>query len=149
MKVIIGVDGSPHSQATIAGVIAMAWPQRTEMVVVSAYQMPYAASTEAYAPVALDVSTTLADLKQMHHAMAEHGAEQLKLAGFQARAIALEGDPSTVLLDEARRVRADLLVVGSHGHTGIASLLLGNVATHVVSHSPCNVLVVRRSAWAA
>jgi nucleotide-binding universal stress UspA family protein len=38
---------------------------------------------------------------------------------------------------------ADLLVVGSHGRTGIKKLLLGSVASHVVAHAPCPVLVVK------
>jgi universal stress protein A len=46
-------------------------------------------------------------------------------------------------VDEARREKADLIVVGSHGRSGMAKLLLGSVAAHVVSHAPCSVLVVR------
>ena len=45
--------------------------------------------------------------------------------------------------DVARSEHADLVVVGSHGHTGIAKVLLGSVASHIVSHAPCSVLVVK------
>jgi nucleotide-binding universal stress UspA family protein len=38
---------------------------------------------------------------------------------------------------------ADLVVVGSHGRTGLAKLVLGSVASHVVTHAPCSVLVVK------
>jgi nucleotide-binding universal stress UspA family protein len=54
-----------------------------------------------------------------------------------------QGDPRTVIIDEAKAWSADLIVVGSHGYTGIKRLLLGSVAQSVVSHAPCSVEVVR------
>jgi universal stress protein A len=58
----------------------------------------------------------------------------------------LAGDPRHALVQEARQERVDLIIVGSHGRSGMAKLLLGSVASYVVSHAPCNVLVVRRPA---
>ena len=55
----------------------------------------------------------------------------------------MRGDPRDVLVDTARNLHADLLVVGSHGRTGLAKLVLGSVAAHVVTHAPCSVLVVK------
>jgi nucleotide-binding universal stress UspA family protein len=54
------------------------------------------------------------------------------------------GDPRSVILEEAKEWDADLIVVGSHGYTGIKRLLLGSVAQSVVSHAPCSVEVVRQ-----
>jgi nucleotide-binding universal stress UspA family protein len=53
----------------------------------------------------------------------------------------LVGSPRTVLVDAARN--AELLVVGSRGHEGLASTVLGSVATSTVVHAPCPVVVVR------
>ena len=53
-----------------------------------------------------------------------------------------DGDPAEVLLDAARLYDADLLVVGSVGLVGAQRLLLGSVATSVLHHAPCDVLVV-------
>jgi len=53
------------------------------------------------------------------------------------------GDPRSALVDEARQEHADLIVVGSHGRSGLSKLLLGSVASHVVAHAPCSVLVVK------
>ena len=47
------------------------------------------------------------------------------------------------LMDEAKAKGADLIVLGSHGYTGIKRLLLGSIALYVVSHAPCSVEVVR------
>jgi nucleotide-binding universal stress UspA family protein len=43
-----------------------------------------------------------------------------------------------------RAERADLLVVGSHGRTGLAKLMLGSVSSHTMTHAPCSVLVVKQ-----
>jgi nucleotide-binding universal stress UspA family protein len=53
------------------------------------------------------------------------------------------GDPRSVIVDEAQAWQADLIVLGSHGYTGIKKWLLGSVAQSVVSHAPCSVEVVR------
>lgn len=55
----------------------------------------------------------------------------------------MTGDPRTELVESAIAEEADLLIVGSHGRTGIARLLMGSVASYVVTHAPCSVLVVR------
>ena len=61
--------------------------------------------------------------------------------GLERRLV--EGDPAEVL--EAEAARADLLVVGSRGRSGFASVLLGSVTRHVVDHAPCPVVVVKAS----
>lgn len=48
-----------------------------------------------------------------------------------------------IILDAARAAGADLIVMGSHGRTGVSRLLLGSVAEHVLRHAPCPVVVVR------
>ena len=54
-----------------------------------------------------------------------------------------EGRPSDVIVDVARSTEADLVVVGTHGRTGVAHTVLGSVAERVVRTAPCPVLTVR------
>jgi len=58
----------------------------------------------------------------------------------------VRGDPREALVLAAESDQADLVVVGSHGRSGLTKLLLGSVASHVVTHAPCNVLVVKMRA---
>jgi nucleotide-binding universal stress UspA family protein len=58
------------------------------------------------------------------------------------RSRALSGDPAAQIVRFAREERCDLLVVGTHGRTGIPRLVLGSVSEHVARHGPCPVLVV-------
>jgi len=55
------------------------------------------------------------------------------------------GNPIDVVLEDIERVKADLLVVGTHGRTGLAQLALGSVAEHLAQNAPIEVLLVRRA----
>ncbi len=60
----------------------------------------------------------------------------------------VEGRPADLIVDHAQAVKADLIVVGSLGRTGLERLLVGSVAERVVRLAPCPVLVVREGAAA-
>jgi universal stress protein A len=73
-----------------------------------------------------------------------------KLAEQTARAHGIEVIPDfrtggtwREIVGAARELRADVLVLGSHGRTGLARVLMGSVAEQVVRHAPCTVVVVR------
>jgi nucleotide-binding universal stress UspA family protein len=65
------------------------------------------------------------------------------LADKRATVSVETGDPAHALLNTAEQDRADLLVVGSHGRSGIGRFLLGSVSEKVMRHVDCSVLVVR------
>lgn len=64
-------------------------------------------------------------------------------AGVAARAVVELGPIAETVLAVAQRERADLIVVGTHGRTGLRHLLLGSIAEQVLRHSPLPVLTVR------
>jgi nucleotide-binding universal stress UspA family protein len=66
-----------------------------------------------------------------------------KKAGVRARALLMEGVPHEQIVRAARSKRADLVVLGTHGRTGLAKFFLGSVAGRVVSTARCPVLTVR------
>jgi len=68
-----------------------------------------------------------------------------RFEGHQIRVEArmLHGRPKTAILDEARDWGADLIVVGSHGMSGIERFLLGSVSLAVAAHSQCSVEIIR------
>jgi nucleotide-binding universal stress UspA family protein len=55
----------------------------------------------------------------------------------------VRGDSDDRIIDSAQEHGTDLIVMGSHGHTGLRHLLMGSVAEHVLRHAPCPVLIVR------
>ena len=66
-----------------------------------------------------------------------------KKAGVRVKGVLLEGVPHEQIARAARPKRADLIVIGTHGRTGLAKFFLGSVAGRVVSIAPCPVLTVR------
>src|SRR5581483_8494931 len=76
---------------------------------------------------------------------AGQGAELAKTAGFRARSWALEATPSWKgIVDFAEEREAGVIVLGSHGRSGLAGALVGSVAGAVASHSRRSVLIVHR-----
>ena len=61
----------------------------------------------------------------------------------RAQAVFTEGLPADEILRAARRTRADLIVMGTHGRTGVSRVFMGSVAERVVRESRCPVLTVR------
>jgi universal stress protein A len=64
-------------------------------------------------------------------------------AGIDCRAEVRLGSAWRVIVDYAKRIKCDLIVIPTHGYTGPKHLLLGSTAERVVQHAPCSVLVVR------
>jgi nucleotide-binding universal stress UspA family protein len=78
-------------------------------------------------------------------ATVDRAIAQLRDSGLQAEGLVARGDPRVEIVSAATEWRADLIVVGSHGRTGLKRWVLGSVAEYVVRHSPCSVEVVRRA----
>jgi nucleotide-binding universal stress UspA family protein len=70
-------------------------------------------------------------------------ATAAKKAGVRAKTLLLGGVAHEQIIRAARSKRADLIVIGTHGRTGLAKLFLGSVAGRVVSTASCPVLTVR------
>lgn len=79
-----------------------------------------------------------------------NSAEQiLASAGLKATTAVLSGNPKDVILEEAKKWNADLLVVGSHERRGFRRFLLGSVSEAVAMNAHCSVVVVRDSSRAS
>ena len=87
------------------------------------------------------------DMERSMRAYGEKEIDKLvakaKAAGVRARALLLEGAAADRIVRAARSYHADLIVIGTHGRTGLARVLLGSVAERVVGTAPCPVLTVR------
>jgi nucleotide-binding universal stress UspA family protein len=101
-------------------------------------------------PVSADQYTAFAqwdEIEEQSRAWAQRQLGKLtaaaKKAGVRAVGILVDGSPAREIVRTARRRHADLLVIGTHGRTGLAKLFLGSVAAGVVATSPCPVMTVR------
>jgi nucleotide-binding universal stress UspA family protein len=145
MRVLVGVDGSPFSTAVLRYIVGMRWPKETRFLVLSA-ATPFFGRGEA-SPSGAIPSDAISELMRRqvehHRSIAERAAARLRRAGLAAEARAVIADPRTALTDATKAGRVKLVIVGSHGKTGVKRILLGSVASHVVTHARSSVLVVR------
>jgi universal stress protein A len=103
--------------------------------------------------VADTIATTASQFYPDHPGDPEMRAESLALNHLRALvpegeaklAVRISGSPANTIVEYARSIHADVIVVGTHGRDGMSRLLMGSVAEHVVRHAPCPVLVVRRN----
>jgi len=99
-----------------------------------------------------DVSDTLwvvdhyQALRQIADRLMGNLSKRLARQGVRAHTVMLRGTPALRIIEEAKKRRADLIIMGTHGRTGLEHLLLGSVAERVVRLSPCPVLTVRIAA---
>jgi len=146
MRILIGDDGSPYSDAAIDEVAQRRWPDGSEIRVVHAYEIPLAATTEVWA-LPPDYYQRLDEaVRAQSEAIVKAAVEKLRARlgnSVKVKGKPVLGSPRAVLLEEAETWNADLIVVGSHGYPTWERLLLGSVSQAVVSHAKCSVEVVR------
>lgn len=99
------------------------------------------------------IATTASQFYPDHPGDPEMRAEALALKHLRALvpdgsatlAVRISSSPANAIVEYARSIHADVIVVGTHGRDGVSRMLMGSVAEHVVRHAPCPVLVVRRN----
>ncbi len=140
MKILLAVDDSKFSDAALQVVIAQIPPQATEVLVLHVVEpitlSPPPQMSAGYAP---ELESRVKDGRDL----VEREAQRLRAAGFKADGAVEVGDIREKIIDAAAELRADLIVLGSHGRRGVQRFLLGSVAEHVARHAQCSVEIVR------
>ena len=144
-RILVPVDFSPPSAEAVryAATLARALDARIELVhIVEDPFMSTAWGAEVYVS---DLTELLDSLSATAASRLEH-LKTADLAGVATATAVLRGDPWRRIVEHATSSGADLIVMGTHGHTGLSHVLLGSVAERVVRHAPCPVLTVREAA---
>jgi nucleotide-binding universal stress UspA family protein len=135
-------DFSPASRPAFAQAIETAKEHRAELLLVHVLA--------TFIPTAGDGFISPQAYEDIVKASRGHAQQQLdaltavaKKARVRARTVLLEGVAWEELVRLARGRKADLIVMGTHGRTGLARLFLGSVAERVIGNAPCPVLTVR------
>ena len=146
MIVIFGADGSPQSQHAIREAARLMPLKDAELfaVAVTSLAMPPIDIGVAGMAAVSTVSQTMM-LDQSDAAVHRQLDVTLGLfaeLGLRVTPVERTGDPGDELLRVAQELKADLIVVGSHGHGPIARLIKGSVADRMTHHAAAAVLVV-------
>ncbi len=141
-SLVVATDGSRYSTAAASEAIGIAKRNNSKLTVISVVPAELAMPTDVDFVVAQ--RERLAE-KEMQ--TAEQNAKAVKEAaqkeGVAVQAFVMTGKPADAIIETARDKNADLIVVGSHGRTGLEKLLMGSVAERVIVLSTCAVLVVK------
>ena len=143
MRILLAIDGSECSLLAVSEVARRPWPANTEVRVITV-NVPWSEGISRRSSAGL--------LDELKRQLLEYAWQRLNeaVAVLRREAPALsvtpvlrDGLPKDVILDEAERWRADLIVVGSHGYGAVKRLFLGSVSLAIATHAPCSVEIVR------
>ena len=154
MKVLLAVDGSAYSEHAVQLMVSQFSREAIEVRVLHVDEWPKdVPASLVFAEGAGAAAAILAahDLRRTEcAALVGRAVEQLKHAGFRSTGgVVCRGDARRAILDEATGWGADLIVLGSHGRSGLTRMLLGSVSENVSRHASCSVLIVRGASHAA
>ena len=147
MKILIATDGSDYSKAAVNSVAERPWPQGSEVKIISAMEVPFAPTTEAWVLPNNYYSELDRVAREQAEAAVKDAVERIesgKASGLEIITKIIRGSAGEVILDEAERWNADMIVLGSHGYSGWQRFLLGSVSHAVATHAHCSVEIVRQ-----
>jgi nucleotide-binding universal stress UspA family protein len=149
--ILVPVDYSETSKQALQQAASLALTFKAKLVLLFAWAAPY-----ADLPLSSEHLTTeqksIFDLVRRESEDTMIGFIREVQAGFpdvEMQWFILSGDPRKVIVEQAEAQNADLVVMGSHGRTGAARIILGSVAEAVLRHASCPVMVVPSDAKAA
>lgn len=132
-RVLIPTDGSRYSEKAVDKAIDFARSYGGELKVISVVDVP----SELYA----ESPKTVEDLINKARVYVEDVIKQTE--GIKTETFVREGEAHRIIIELANEQNINVIVMGSHGRTGIKRLLMGSVTEGVIGHSPCPVLVVK------
>ena len=147
-SIVVGVDGSDASHEALRWAAEEARLRSAALVAVHAWSF-VAAAADRRSRDARDARRATSPVSSTPRARLRRRRSTLRSRTCSARTTAVdverklvEGDAGEVLVAESGD--ADLVVVGSHGRSGLKAALLGSVSRHVVDHAACPVVVVKQ-----
>lgn len=143
--IVAGADLSAPSDLAVERAAALAALHGAKLVVVHAvaHTVPIEHINNEILEHLNEVSA--AEHQELTAAFAQRIAS-LRSRGVDVELVSPVGPPGEQVAQVAKDRRAELIVIGTHGNTGIARMLLGSVAAAILRHAPCDVLVCRGSA---
>ena len=141
-RICCAVDFSMSSRFAMEEAAALARKFQAELTVLHVYELPTAVSKSVVASAPHKVEEAVMDLQRK---LDVWRADAEGMAGLPVCSSVLPGNPADEIIRYARDASVDLLVLATHGRTGLTRLVLGSVAERIVREAPCPVLVERRT----
>jgi nucleotide-binding universal stress UspA family protein len=139
-RIVVGVDLSEHDDLAIDAAVELAKRFHAELHLLHALdtRIPVMAPYEVVIPAAV-----IEGARSAATAKLETLLEKVATEGMTASAHLKDAPAAWAIVDLAGEIGADLIVLGTRGHTGLVHALLGSVAERTLRHAPCSVLTVK------
>lgn len=135
-KIMVGYDGTKFSDCALKEAISLTKESGAKLLLVSAPEINV--ELQALAPDANEL------MEKKARTDLELAAAKVKKAGLTCeKKIIVTTSAQEALVETAKKNKVDLIVLGTHGRTGLVRLLMGSTTARVIGHAHCNVLVVR------
>ncbi|HKB72261.1 MAG TPA: universal stress protein [Thermoanaerobaculia bacterium] len=141
-KIVYATDFSRPSLAAFSAALSAARREGADLVVLHVLPPPVGPDAMSYVPERMYEEMKAAVVRQARRKLAAL-VRRAEKGRVRARAELVEGIPHEEIPKSARKHRASLVVVGTHGRTGLARLLMGSVAARVIGTCPCPVMTIR------
>lgn len=143
MKILLAIDDSKFSKAATSAVIRLAPPRQAQVRILHVVEPPSVLVARGMSGYSPNLRMVWEEQRRNAQSLVSKVAKQLRRKGYAPTTSVVQGEPRGKIVDVASRWKADMIVIGSHGHRGLKRLLLGSVSDAVVHHAHCSVLVVR------
>ena len=148
MKILLATDGSKYSDgATEKCCELFAASENPSVKIISVVESPAPMAAEPFGISNEYYAAAQAVLNEQAKEAVKRAEktiiEKFTNAKLEVETATLAGNPKEEIVEEAKKWKADLIVLGSHGYGFWERMLLGSVSNAVVHHAPCSVLVVR------
>ena len=131
--IVVGIDGSPHSEAALRWSLDLAEARQGELTAVFSWQVPFMS-----VPMAFDRDQLEQEYKQY---LVDVVSAVAPSPPVPVRTLVAEGDPAEALIIASQR--ADLLVLGTRGRSPFAGMVLGSVSQRCAAAAQCPVVLVK------
>ena len=144
MKIILApVDFSPVTSRVVDEAARLAKAVDGSVALVHVARVPQAVTEYALEMGSLAQLTTTIEQAADHQL--KEIEDELKTRGVATQSVRVTGSPMIDILDQAEKLQADYIVIGSHGHTAFYDLVIGSTASAVIKRARCPVIVVPAS----
>lgn len=141
MKTILApVDFSSATERVVAEAAALARAHGGRVVLLSVIQPP--AITSEYAPLMENLSEITAAGEKAAAKRLARLQEQLQREEIPTETVQTNGSPILHIVEQANKLQADYIVMGSHGHTALYDLLVGSTTHGVLMRANCPVMIL-------
>lgn len=142
MKILLAITDSASSDSAVQEVRTRQWPPNTTVRVLHLVEKFVPPAPQLWYDAGGSLQRAKEELTDHYRELTDGVARQLREAGLSVETIVRAGNPKKAIVATAKDWSADLIVIGSQGHSGIVGLFLGNTAQNVMSHAQCPVEIV-------